>query len=95
VLGALQPVDEDLPEAAVDDLGRGLEPRGEGLHGPLIGGEEQPGLAAEVLEDRALRDPELRSDLLHLRTLVAVLGERAHRRLDDPLPLGRGPRAGL
>ena len=57
-------------------------------------GEEEPLLAAEVLEDGALRDRELARDVLDARRVVAALGEVAHRRFEDAGALGLRARPG-
>src|SRR4030067_269469 len=80
--------DEGGPQALVPTVLRRVEPCGQRGHGPAVGGEEQTGLAAEVLEDRALRDAELAGHVLDPRALVAMLGEVAHRGVDDELLLG-------
>ena len=92
VLGALQPVVEGVEEASLDDLLRRVQPRRKREDRLLVRLEEQPGLAAEVLEHRALRDAELRRHVLDSGPLIAVFGEVAHRRLDDRLALRLRPR---
>ncbi len=90
LLGPLEPPVERGPEAALDDaLGR-IEPRREAGDGSLVRGQEQPFLAGEVQEDRALGHAHLGGDVLDARAAEAVLGEMPHRDVDDPVASGFG-----
>src|SRR5262249_54914984 len=93
-VGPLEPVAQDREESPADDLGGSVEPGGEGGDGLLVAGEEEPLLAAEVLEDGALRDRELGGDVLDAGGMVAALGEVPHRGLEDSGALGLGAHSG-
>src|SRR6202167_1516728 len=88
VRGAGDPVADDREEPLGDDLGRRVQGAGERARRGLVGGQEQPGPAAEVAEHRPLRDLRLGRDLLDPYAGVAALGELAHRGGHDPLPPG-------
>jgi hypothetical protein len=74
MLGPLQPVRDRREEPLVEHARGRVDPGRQGGHRPLVGLEEEAGLGSEVLEDRALRDPELDGHRLHLRALVPLLG---------------------
>ena len=92
MLGLVEPVPNDREEALGLNVGRGVQPRRKRRDGPLVRLEENAPLRAEVLEDGALRDPELGRHVFHPSALVAVLGEVPHRRRDDGIALCLRPR---
>jgi hypothetical protein len=90
VLGSLQPEGDRREEPLVERPLRRVEPRRQRRHRVLVDLEEQTRLRAEVLEDRALRDRELRRDVFDPSALIPVLGEMPHRASDDALSLREG-----
>ena len=61
-------------------------------HGALVDLEEQTILAAEMLEDRTLRDAKTRSDITHSSRVITVLGEMQHSSFDNAAAFGVGAR---
>ena len=57
-------------------------------HGALVHFEEQCVLAAEVLENRTLRNSESEGDIGYARIFITVLSEMPSRSLDDAPALG-------
>ena len=95
VLAPLQPIPEGGEEALrAHRRGRVLVAR-QRLHRALVGGQEEALLAAEVLEDRALGDPQLGRHVLDAGGLVPGLREAPHGGGEDALAFlaGRAGRA--
>ena len=70
---------DDREETGGDHVRRGVQVAAERPGGSLVGGEEQPVLAGEVAEHRALGDASLARDFLDPDAVITALGEMAHR----------------
>src|SRR5581483_7541344 len=82
-----EPVLENGPESLLDDLPRCVQPRRQHADGPLVCGEKQALLVAEVQEDRPLGHADLRRDVLDASAAVAVLCEVPHGHIQDEIAL--------
>src|SRR5512132_1198942 len=84
MLGPLEPVAEHAEKSESLYLRGGIEVSRKRAHRLLVDLEEQAVLAAKVLEDRALGDIQLRSDVSHPGRVISLFSEVAHGRIDDP-----------
>src|SRR5437016_2563119 len=93
VLGADQPVAQDLEKAAGADIGRHIEIRREGARRLLVGLEEKAVFASEMLEDGTLGNAQFLGNVADAGGFVTLSGKMAHGHLDNTSPLGFGARA--
>ena len=83
MLGAHQPVAQNFEESALAHFGGSIEIAGKRTDRLLVSLKEQAVLAAKMLENRTLGDPQDRGDIAHPGGVVALLGKMAHRGVDD------------
>ena len=78
-----QPVAHHRKEARILDLGGDVEIRRQRAQRGFVGLEEQPILAAEMLEDRTFGNAQLVCHVTHASGFVAVVGEVTHRGIEN------------
>src|ERR1035437_9821837 len=87
VFGAHQPVSQHLEKAGLTDYRRRLKALGEGADRALVHLEEQPILAAKVLENGAFGNAERDGDVTDAGRVITLLGQMFRGNLDDAAAL--------
>src|SRR5580658_711081 len=92
MLGPREPIMQNREKATSSNFWGRIQIFRKRAYGALVDLEEQTILAAEVLEDRALRDSKTRRDIAYTSRVITVLGEMLHSSFDNAAALGVGAR---